>query len=492
MDRIERFLGRRPVKGRRKVQSQGKEFLITKEDVKLIRSYKKNICMDPDVDLYRPLNLSFSRKTMNEGMETRKKVVVPRAGGRPKKKERSIRKEVKKRDKNEIVDIWEEEGLEELNSYEQDMVVKVGDAYTGAVEALRYGREDLEGSLRRIYLRLYEPRDGKNYRLRDLIKELPKTETLRPFPEEIGLSFKFSKAIRVGISQDFKKFGVGEGRKLGIYEFKNFVKLRHILFDSEIRKIMFARNGSICTLLADNTICVVDDIYGGDAESSKESFISKEFPAWSRKEAEEGAERNAFVCTVINPEGKINDIEAHEDGKHIIAVCGKKIMVYNLKERIGREVLRVRGATPLKAKFHRSLSTMIVSTTNSLIIYDLVSKEIVREAKEFSFVLDFFSVEESKVAVVNNTNKIILYDWLKNNVQRTMLQEDVGMEVVQHGRLNLMCVAYPTEMVVFYNDVTNDLVVPVKRIPGRYRDISFHPHLPWLYGVGGNRLDVFT
>ncbi|AFN82573.1 hypothetical protein EROM_020980 [Encephalitozoon romaleae SJ-2008] len=493
MDRIERFLGRRPTKKCRKVKSGGKEFLVTKKDVKLIRSYRKNVCMDPDVDLYRPLNLSFSRKTMDEGIETRRKTPAPQSRRWPKRKIRNGRRKViEERNKNEIVDIWEEEGLEELNDYEQDMFVKAGEAYAGPVEHLEYRREDLEGDLRRIYLRLYEPREGKSYKLRDLIKDLPRAETLKPFPEEIGLSFRFEKLGAVGISQDFKKFGVGEENKLCVYEFKGFVKVKHVIFDSEIRKIMFTKGETICILLANNTICIVNDTFAEGFSDGQRSFLRKEFVMWSRKETEEGVKSSSCMCTVIKTDGKINDVEAHCDGRYISVVYGKKVMVYDLKEKKELEVLRVRGTVPLKARFHRSLDTMVISTASSLIVYDLVSRKIAREAKEFSFVLDFFSISDNIVVLVNNLKKIILYDWANNVVKRTMLQEDVGMEVIQHRRFNLMCVAYPMEMIVFYNDVGNDLVVPVKRIPGRYRNILFHPHLPWVYGANGNKVCVFT
>lgn len=493
MDRIERFLGRRPTKNCRKVKSGGKEFLVTKKDVKLIRSYRKNVCMDPDVDLYRPLNLSFSRKTMDEGIETRRRIMAPQDRRRAKRKVKSGRRNTtEERDKNGIVDIWEEEGLEDLNGYEQDIFVKAGEAYAGPVEHLEYRREDLEGDLRRIYLRLYEPREGKSYKLRDLVKELPRAETLRPFPEEIGLFFRFEKLGPVGISQDFKKFGVGEENKLIIYEFKGFVKVKHVIFDSEIRKIMFTKEEAICILLANNTICIVNDTFAGEFSDGQKSFLCKEFAMWSRKGIEETDKSSSSMCTVIRTDGKINDIEAHCDGRYISAVHGKKVMVYDLKEKKEREILRVRGTVPLKAKFHRSLDTMIISTASSLIVYDLVSRKIVREVKEFSFVLDFFSISDNIIVLVNNLNKIILYDWANNIVKRTMLQEDVGMEVVQHRRFNLMCVVYPTEMIVFYNDVGNDLVVPVKRIPGRHRNILFHPHLPWVYGANGNKVCVFT
>ncbi|KMV66625.1 hypothetical protein M970_021030 [Encephalitozoon cuniculi EcunIII-L] len=490
MERIEKFLERRPVKNRRKVKSQGKEFVITKEDVKLIRSYRRNACMDPDVDLYRPLNLSFSRKTMNEGIEIRKRVAPPRTAERSRRKRWSARKETaKEENKNEIGDVWEGEGLDDLNSYEQDMLVKVEEEYSGPVELLRYGREDLERSMRRMYLRLYEPRDGKDYRLKDLIRELPKAETLRPFPEEIGLLFKFEESIRVGISQDFRIAGVGEGRKMGVYELRGFVKLRHVLFDSEIRKIMFTRGGSICVLLASNAVCVVDDVFG-EEYPAQEPFFRREFPMWSREDLDQGS--RSCVCTVIKADKKMNDMEAHRDGRYISVVCGKRIVVYDLKKRSVLEALRLKGTTPLRAKFQGSSHTMVISTANSLIIYDFSSRRVMKEAKEFSFILDFFSISDDKIVLLNNLNKIIVYDCSRNVVQRTMLQEDVGTEVVQHGRLNLMCVAYPTEMVIFYNNVDTDLVVPVKRIPGRYRNILFHPQLPWLYAANGSELRVFT
>lgn len=488
MDRIERFLERRPVKNRRRIKCDGKEFVITKEDVKRIRSYRKNACMDPDVDLYRPLNLSFSRKTMGEGMETRKAVAAPRpAQKRVRKRPCAERKEAVRADKNEIVDLWADEGMEALECYEQDVFVKAGEPYSGPVEQLAYKREDLEKGLRKMYLRLYEPREGKSYKLRDLVGELPKAESLRPFPEEVGLSFGFSEPVRVGISPDFKTFGAGEGRRLGVYEFRGFVKLRHVLFGSEVRKVVFTRAGSVCVLLAGDVICVVDDVFAEAALEGQGPFFREEFPAWSRGQ-ESGA---SCVCTVIRGQGRINDMDVHSGGRYVSVVCGKKVMVYDLEKRSMAEV-RVKGATPLKAKIHESLETMLVSTTNSLVVYDLVSKKVVREAKELSFVLDFCSAKDGVAVVVNNLSKVVLYDLSRGCVLRTMLQEDVGVEVVRHGRYNLMCVVYSKEMVVFYNDMGRGLVVPVRRIAGRFRDVVFDARLPWLYAASGSKLHVFT
>lgn len=485
MDRIEKFLNRRPVKNKRRIKCNGKEYTITKEDLKTVRNFRKNICMDQDVDLYRPLNLKFSRKTMSEGLPVRKKKDVSlEVQEKLVKRYKNIGKRKEISSKNEIVDLWEDEGLDDLDKYEQDMFMKIGEAYSGAVEELRYSKEDLAKSIRREYLRVYEPREKKLYRLKELIKEMPRPETLKPFPEEVGMYFEFDEPIKVGISKDFRKFAVASGGLLSIYEFKNFLKMKTVTFDDEVAKIMFTRDDSICVLLRDR-ICVVDDMYNGTSSCNLGSFYHQEFPTWSR------SNENAS-CTVIGVNGKISNMQVHHNAKYIGIVCGKTILLCDLESRSMLKVVTTKNVVPLKIEFHRVLSRMLVSTSNSLMIYDIVEKKTVCETKDFSFILDFMSITDNVVLITNNLNRIILFDHSRNMILRSMAQDNVVAEVMQHRRYNLMCAVSSNELFIFHNNLADNLIVPLKRIPGKYRCIAFHPELPWLYAVKGRRLLVFT
>lgn len=475
MDRIDKFLKRRPEKNRRRVVVRGREFTITKEDVKAVRGFRKNVCMDGDVDLCRPLNLSFSRLPM-DALPVREKRHVPAA-----KRIKWTPRVVEKRSRNEIVDVWEDT-LDDMRAYEQDVFVKVGDAYSGSVEALRYGKEDLAKALRSVYLRQYEPREKKQYRLKDLVKDLPDPETLRPFPEEIGLQFKFGGSVRTGFSADFQRLGAAEGRVLGIYQVSDFLRLKTVEFDEEIGGVAFTKDGSVCVLIG-SRICVVDDVLGGVSDV----FGMQDFETWER-----GCGGLLRAHTVILAEGKINHMEVHPNGRYVGAVCGKNVFLFNLAERSRMRVVATKGAVPLKVRFHRSLPKVIVSTSNSIIVHGIGERRSVCDTKEFSFVLDFCSVTDDVVAIANNTSKIILFDHSRGVVLRTMQQEDVVTEIVQHRRYSLMCAVSPRGMTVFHNSIGSGLVVPVKTIAGRFRCVAFHPELPWLYAVQGSRLVVFT
>lgn len=501
MDRIEKFLKRRPVKNKRRVKCNGREYVVTKEDVKRIRSFRKNTCMDPDVDLYRPLNLSFSRKTMTSGLPIREKRDISLEV--QEKLVKRYRNSVARREeqsKNEIVDVWESETLEDLDKYDQDMFVKIDESYSGCVEELEYGESDLARGLRRTYLRLYEPRERKTYRLKDLMKELPKPEELRPFPEEVGLWFEFEEAVRMGISPDFQRFAAGCGALVRIYEFKNFVKVKSVTFDEEVRKVVFTKDEAVCVMLKDR-VCVVGDVYSGVSSCEFGTFGYEEFVTWERRpledEGPQGLERSQGVearipHTVIRTCGKINGIEVHGNGKYIGAVCGKTVVLYDLENRSAVKVVTTRNVIPLKVRFHRTRPMVMISTSNSLMVHDLVGKKTVCEMKESSFVLDFFNVTEDTVLVANNLKRIMLFDHSRNVVVRTMVQEDMVSEVIQHGRYNLMCAVSSREMTIFYHSVGENMVVPVKRIAGRYRQVRFHPLLPWLYATQGRRVVVFT
>ncbi|KAM0671441.1 hypothetical protein CWI42_021030 [Ordospora colligata] len=496
MDRIEKFLGRRPIKNRRKVKCNGREHVITKEDLKVIRAFRKNVCMDPDVDLYRPLNLSFSRKTMN-GPILEKKERKDKSQSTyytPRILRKSIRQYIPQKDceqlVNTILDVWEDEGMDDLNAYEQDIFVNTEEQYTGAVEKLSYRTEDLKKSLRRIYLRLYDPREKKEFKLKDFVKEMPKPETLGPFPKEIGLSYCFDHPVRINVHESHRMFASCKGRVLEVYEFDGFVKVVEIVFDSDVRAARFAIDGLICVLVGDSAYIVSLEYEITNTEMIADAFSLVEMK--QRKRSINGWDEQLCTCAVLKSSKKVNNIEVHQNGKYLGVVSGKEITVCDLTKWKAMKICLDRGKTPLKMRFHRTLSRIIVSTTNSIIVYDLVTRKTVCEGVGMSFVFDFCLVNENVVALVNNLNKVVLYDHVRNEILRTMVQEQIGIEVAHHRKYNLMCVSYPTEMIVFYNDISNDLVVPLHRISGKYRDLAFHPVLPWLYGISGKMLYVFT
>jgi len=452
--------------------------------------------MDPDVDLYRPLNLSFSRKTMDGPILEKKERSDNRQSthstSRMRRKSRVKRMPQKDYEQpiNTISDVWADEGMNDLNAYEQDIFVNAEEQYAGVVEHLSYRSEDLKKSLRKIYLRLYDPREKKEFRLRDFVKEMPKPETLGPFPKEIGLSYCLEQLARISVHESHKMFAACKGNVLEVYEFDGFTKVFEIGFDSDVRAARFAQDGLICVLVGDSVYFVSTGHGLSGIEMIADAFSVVELKL--RKRCIGGWDEQLCACAVLKSSKKVNSMEVHQNGRYLGTVSGKEIMVCDLANWKAMKVCLDKGKTPLKMRFHRTLSRIIVSTTNSIVVYDLVSRKTVCEGVGMSFVLDFCIVNDSVVALVNNLSKVVLYDHVRNEIARTMAQEEIGIEVVHHRRYNLMCVSYPSETIVFYNDVSNDLVVPLHRIRGKYRDLAFHPILPWLYGVTGETLHVFT
>ncbi|ORE00660.1 hypothetical protein A0H76_6 [Hepatospora eriocheir] len=139
MDRINKFLNKRPKKNVKVLRFRDKKYKITKNDLKKVRSFmcSKNIA-------HIPVN-SYSKADIDNDFIVNKpdriKNVYNNDTGRFLSKNKTI--EFKSRiDKNLIVDIFPNEGINELYEYKQEWIYQIKESYKGEVEDLKLTNAD--------------------------------------------------------------------------------------------------------------------------------------------------------------------------------------------------------------------------------------------------------------------------------------------------------------------------------------------------------------
>lgn len=190
MDRINKFLEKRQVKNQKNIKYKNRKYTITKEDVKIIRAYKSSKCLDSSIKsipnrIIKQETLEPIIRVKVDKSELYNRNFIKRRASYPIKK-------VIKSPVNEVMDIWEDDGLDGLKNYIQEWTYSINTPYEGPVEDLIFRKEDLESELKRVYMNQFRPRDTRSKHIRDIIPSLPDVESLRPFPEYPSYKYKYS------------------------------------------------------------------------------------------------------------------------------------------------------------------------------------------------------------------------------------------------------------------------------------------------------------
>jgi len=200
MDRINKFLQKRQLKNKRTILWNNERYEITKEDLKKVRNFRNRKCLDPTFVVNRPRDLSFSSTVREDPIEKNNandKKSVERAEKTIQRLKEYYRKHpIKKKEpstKNSVVDVWENDNLETLRSFEQEWIYSIKEAYNKPIEECEFTREHLKEEMRRIFLRQFKPRDLKEKKISEIIPKLPDEKYLRPYPEYEGKSWKLKK-----------------------------------------------------------------------------------------------------------------------------------------------------------------------------------------------------------------------------------------------------------------------------------------------------------
>ncbi|WUR05111.1 WD40 repeat domain-containing protein [Vairimorpha necatrix] len=447
MDRIDKFLNRRKQRNKRVIKSNNKYYEITKEDIKMVRKYKKNVCLDSTVDMYRPYNLEFSRDTQ----ETPLNFAVKPTN---KKNEEKINKKfVKKHEyvksvpikKNVIGDIWDED----LEEYEQNLVLDINEQFTGKLGDLKMNKEDLEKELRTTYLRQYLPREKKTFKISDIIKNNTISEDIST-PKEVSKFYNVSG--KIFLSENNECVALVDKKNLKIYELKNFYKVYDGEMPGLISKVEFGETIRILLLC--------------ETEGTKICELCLETQA-------------------IRPVCENNGIVNFSCDKYNLFITSKSVKMMGTNESL--KVSKIDKLTNIKTKD----DLMIVTTTNSLKIYNITTKSLISDCKIFSYIIDF-TVYRNLIFLINNLRKIVIYDYERNVVIHTMAQDCDVLKISYNPARSLLAVSTENDILIFYINIGGNQFALVNRIKGKYENIQFDQRLPWLFTKKGDRLLLYT
>lgn len=447
MDRIDKFLNRRKQKTKRVVKTNNKYYEITKEDIKVVRKYKKNACLDPTVDMYIPYKLTFSKDTQNTPLEFVKK------GSSVLNEEKMVKKFLRKNDytkiapepKNVISDIW----VDDLKDYHQNIVLDVNDQYTGKLVDLRMKKEDLEKELRRTYLKQYLPRERKTLKISDLLKNNIVKEDLY-FPHTVAKYYKIQD--KCVIDRNGKYFACYTNNLLEIFEIKNFYRIFTHELDGIIEKVELESSIRVlCTL---------------------ENGISKIYEVDIRDKS----------VKILHESSNVFDFSCD---KYNLYVTSRSINFFNTQVQV-----------PIKkldklTKIFTNNDLLFVITSNSLKVYDITRKLLINESTIFSFIIDFV-VHKNLIFLINNLKKIFIFDYERNVVIHTMVQDNNLYKISYNDVHSLLAVSTENEILIFYVNIGENQYSFVNRIQGTCKNIYFDCRMPWLYVHKNNKIFLYT
>lgn len=431
MDRINKFLSKRPVKGQKIIKYNDKKYKVTKSDLKLVRMYKANKCLDKSFDVSK--NYPPTKSMIITPIEYKSRDInIEKMVEKTKKRFKKMRKPMERyNENNEIVDIWPEDNMEKLEEYRADSVQTVHEAYNGPIEECRYTVNHLEEDTKRIFLKYFRPRVEKAKKLEDLLPKIPDPEETRPFPS------KKSKMWTIGGSKRYYNNFIYSacGNMLEIHDIRMNKLVRTVEMDGHVEKVRVS--GDVCVFLVGK---IVYRIKNG------ELFIK----------VLESARRVYDLCLEENNVGVLTS--SHAD------VC-------SLSDGVVLKRFSMKNVKPRKMKIVGNV--VYVATTNGVMVEGIDEKQI----KSLNYVIDL-SVKEGKIFVINNTRRLVEIT-SKGTIGSTVVQDELGIKISCHPTLNLIAVAY-VENIGIYKKINNDCFL-VNTIAESCHSFDWHEFMPWLY-----------
>lgn len=446
MERINKFLDNRPKKHQKVIQYRGERYEITKEDLKKVRAFRSSKCLDSSFKLSRPLDLSFSsvqaeafpsksNKSLSDSYNA--KILKNIKDGKYAKSEAKII------NKNEIVDVWENDDVETLAQYQQEWVYSVKEQYDRPVEELKYTREDLEEDLKRVHFKYMRPRDLKEKSIRELLPNLPDLKDLKPYPE-----FKV------------KEWLVGENNSI---------------------------NGHIVSTFSENKIDVWNIEYDVLIESAtvsdrvKKVLSNEEQNIVVQTHNKVYSLRQGKAVPVAETKKKIKDIFYNTE--YLAILIANTVHLYNSSDFSLLKIIEFKNDSTKHVKIFEK--SVIVSTTNGFFVYK--DNEIL-EINYLNYVIDF-SFKNDKTFVVNNLGRLLVLD-KSYTVLKTVVQHEVARAIRSHKTLNLIAIIFSNDIGIY--KFINGESIPAHTIPGSYTNVEWDNTMPWLYIGSGSKVVLFS
>ncbi|KAI5151596.1 hypothetical protein ENBRE01_2247 [Enteropsectra breve] len=480
MDRINKFLNKRPAKNKKIIKYNNKEYEVNKKILRDVRAFRSRKCLDPEFKLSRPLDLSFTRSVAEEPIEKREN---------KNRHEEMVRKlqdhyrsnplvERPKINKNEIVDLWEDETLEDLENYIQEWKYSIKDAYDRPLAECATTKEHLEDEIRRVYLQYFKPRETKNKSIAELLPRLPNATALRPFPERKAMEWCIAGSCAVqprayssanhSNNENYKENNKNEingkrcattlssafsKNKCEIWDLKYGKFITEISTDEKILKTQINKNGEMMVLTRYKVY-----IYSG-------------------RTFENGT-------AVVESVDRIKDAFINED--RLAVLVGNIARVYDMRSSECIETIEIKKSSCNNIRIEDGAT--IVSTANGLVKAVGNTSEGRTDVKILDCVVDFAGWR-NKILVINNLSRLFVLEE-DMAVKRTLKLAGVGKSIKAHPLLNMFAVLLD-HSVEIYKYVDRDYV-PAHVIEGRHEMIEWDGEMPWLYIGDGDKISLYS
>lgn len=446
MERINKFLNNRPKKHQKVLHYRGERYEITKDDLKKVREFRSSKCLDPSFKLSRPLDLSFSSVPAEAFPSKQKKSLSDSYNAKILKNIKDgkyTKSEPKIIDKNEIVDIWEDDNVETVAQYQQEWIYSVKEQYDRPVEELKYTREHLEEDLKRVHSKYMRPRDLKEKSIHDLLPNLPDLKDLKPYPE-----FKV------------KEWTVGENHNI---------------------------NGQIVSTFSENKIDIWNLKYDVLVDSAiiqdkvKKVLSNDEHNVVIQTHNRVYSLRNGKALPVAETKKKIKDIFYNTE--YLAVLTANTVYLHNSNDFSISKTIEFKNDSTKHVKIFGD--SVVVSTTNGFFVYK--NNEIL-EINYLNYVIDF-SFKNGKTFVINNLGRLLVLD-KSYTVLKTVVQHEVARSIRSHKVLNLIAMIFSNEIGIY--KFINGEAIPAHTIKGSYTNIEWDDTMPWLYIGSGSKVVLFS
>ena len=491
MDKIDKFLGRRKQKNKKSVKINNNYYDITKQDIKIIRQYKKNKCLDETVDMYIPYKKSNMQIEFKDNIK--KKI----------NEEKQIKKYIKKHDfikpepvdQNVITDIWEDD---DLDSYEQNIVLDINKQYEKNVSDLWMDREILEKELRRVYLKQYLPRTKNNLKISDLIKKHSSTDSYL-YPSLMSKWYNLNGNVQYFyfvngniLEECLKK----EHENIEDSNDKN----KNILISSECEGTVFNETDlkNIFVNVLDNTIefYEVNNFYKFYTIKTEFKIVKVEINKSINILCEK--EKNyRLLFTYINNELILLDEGHISDFSDNFIIKNKKVKVANKKiiqqQNTNKNIINFKNYKNKNKDNLKKIKCykdkLFLTGINIFRILNIDGR-LLNEYKVFGDVIDFV-VSGDIIFLINSLKNIIIYNYILNVVVHSMKQDNNLNSLCYNSNHKLLAVGTDINVLIYYIDIEKKYVL-VNKIKGKHSNIKFCDRMYWLYGKKKEKFLLYT
>lgn len=447
MDRINKFLEKRPVKHTKVIAYNDKKYKVTKEDLKMVRMYRGRKCLDK---AFKPGSSTAVPFAAGPAMEplARKTVRTEEQSDRLLRRTREYykrhpRREKRGLDKNVIHDLWADDNMETVREYRQEWVYSVKEAYDRPVESLRLEEAHLREEVRRVYMKHFRPREVKSKSLSDLLPRLPDASEMRPFPTEAAAEWRLPGDKRLYCGRLLVSIVANELEMTDIQTGKSILK---VVSDGPIAQACASSSATVIFRTDRKVFTVVEGV----------------------------------VSEILDMGANIRDICL--DGDTIAILAGKTVRVYDLQGLFIKKFV-ADHEKPNRVKIYQG--RVLLSTANGLMIEAATEGDI----RTLNYVIDFDIDRNGKILLINNLNRLIVLNE-QHRTEKNIIQHEIAREIRAHRILNMIAIVFHDEIGIY--KAVNGEYIPVHTLPGRFRSVEWHPEMPWLYACKSSRVVLYT